>query len=57
MISATAPYLLKKKTRADDIFTSLYLMFCWWLVELPMWLTDGFSVTFLGRWRGLCAYT
>ena len=19
----------------------------WWLVELPMWLTDGFSVTFL----------
>ena len=29
----------------------------WWLVELPMWLTDGFSVTFFGRWRGLCAYT
>ena len=24
----------------------------WWLVELPMWLTDGFSVTFFGRWRG-----
>ena len=19
---------------------------CWWLVELPMWLTDGFSITF-----------
>ena len=29
----------------------------WWLVELPMWLTDGFSVTFFGRWRGQCAYT
>ena len=26
--------------------------YCWWLVELPMWLTDGFSVTFFGRWRG-----
>ena len=25
--------------------------------ELPMWLTDGFSVTFFGRWWGLCAYT
>ena len=24
----------------------------WWLVELPMWLTNGFSVTFFGRWRG-----
>ena len=24
----------------------------WWLVELPMWLTDGFWVTFFGRWRG-----
>ena len=24
----------------------------WWLVELPMWLTDGFSVTFFGRWWG-----
>ena len=24
----------------------------WWLVELPMWLTDGFLVTFFGRWRG-----
>ena len=24
----------------------------WWLVELPMWLTDGISVTFFGRWRG-----
>ena len=21
-----------------------------------MWLTDGFSVTFFGRWRGLCAH-
>ena len=31
--------------------------FYWWLVELPMWLTDGFSVTFFGRWRGQCAYT
>ena len=30
---------------------------CWWLVELPMWLTDGFSVTFFGRWRGQCAHT
>ena len=29
----------------------------WWLVELPMWLTDGFSVTFFGRWKGQCAYT
>ena len=29
----------------------------WWLVELPMWLTDGFSVTFFGRWRGQCEYT
>ena len=29
----------------------------WWLVELPMWLTDGFLVTFFGRWRGQCAYT
>ena len=24
----------------------------WWLVELPMWLTDGFLVTFFGRWKG-----
>ena len=24
----------------------------WWLVELPMWLTDGFLDTFFGRWRG-----
>ena len=24
----------------------------WWLVELPMWLMDGFSVTIFGRWRG-----
>ena len=32
-------------------------VFNWWLVELPMWLTDGFSVTFFGRWRGQCAYT
>ena len=22
-----------------------------------MWLTDGFSVTFFGRWRGQCAHT
>ena len=22
-----------------------------------MWLTDGFSVTYFGRWRGQCAYT
>ena len=22
-----------------------------------MWLTDGFSVTFFGRWRGQYAYT
>ena len=29
----------------------------WWLVELPMWLTDSFSVTFFGRWRGQCAHT
>ena len=32
------------------------LAFCccpfWWLVELPMWLTDGFLDTFFGRWRG-----
>ena len=26
--------------------------FYWWLVELPMWLTDGFLVTFFGRWKG-----
>ena len=24
----------------------------WWLVELPMWFTDGFAITFFGRWRG-----
>ena len=24
----------------------------WWLIELPMWLTDGFLVTFFGRWMG-----
>ena len=29
----------------------------WWLVELPMWLTDGFLLTFFGRWRGQCAHT
>ena len=29
----------------------------WWLVELPMWLTDGFLLTFIGRWRGRCACT
>ena len=22
-----------------------------------MWLPDGFSVAFFGRWRGQCAYT
>ena len=22
-----------------------------------MWLTDGFSVTFFGRWRGQCPHT
>ena len=29
----------------------------WWLVELPMWLTDGFLLTIFGRWRGQYAYT
>ena len=28
----------------------------WWLVELPMWLTDVFLLTIFGRWRGQCAY-
>ena len=32
-------------------------IYFWWLVKLPMWLTDGFSVNFFGRWRGLCANT
>ena len=22
-----------------------------------MWLTDGFFITFFGRWRGQCAHT
>ena len=30
------------------VFESHY----WWLVELPMWLTDSFLDTFFGRWRG-----
>ena len=29
----------------------------WWLVELPMWLTDGFSVTFLEGGGEQCTYT
>ena len=28
----------------------------WWLVELPMWLTDSFSVTFL-EGGGDCVHT
>ena len=27
------------------------------LSALPMWLMNGFSVTFFGRWREQCAYT
>ena len=27
------------------------------LLELPMWLTDGFLVTFFERWRGQCTCT
>ena len=26
-------------------------------LELPMWLTDGFLVTFFGRWWGSCVHT
>ena len=29
------------------LFKTLIKMTIWWLVELPMWLTDSFSVTFL----------
>ena len=32
-------------------------LYYWWLVELPMWLTDGFSVTFLEGGGEQCAYT
>ena len=39
-------YLLKRG------FLPTYFNCHWWLVELPMWLTDGFSVTFFGRSRG-----
>ena len=28
----------------------------WWLIELPMWLTNGFLVTFFGRRRGQCTH-
>ena len=42
------------KVKDWDIFVCLL---CWWLVELPMWLTDGFSVTCFGSWKGQCAYT
>ena len=24
----------------------------WWLVELPVWLTDGFVGRLFGRWKG-----
>ena len=40
----------------SDLFLSL-LSVIGGSSELPMWLTDGFSVFFFGRWRGQCAYT
>ena len=35
----------------DSLVTRKELPY-WWLIELPMWLTDGFLVTFFGSWRG-----
>ena len=39
--------------RTNRIYIIIILVIShWWLVELPMWLTDGFLVTFFGRWKG-----
>ena len=40
------------RTRNVLLCNQLNVDTSWWLVELPMWSTDGFSVTFFGRWRG-----
>ena len=36
----------------STILRKKVIFFNWWLIELPMWLTDGFLITFFGRWRG-----
>ena len=43
--------------RANTLNVPVLSTTYWWLVELPMWLTDGFLTTFSGSWRGQCAHT
>ena len=44
-------FYIERMQKRKIVFDVCCLCF-WWLVELPMWLTDGFLDTFFGRWRG-----